>query len=96
MRRTIVDDPEHAARVVARRPRHHPLDQAVNGSDPVFGLATTKDSAVMHSQGGYVGPGIATKVLMFDAHGDAWSASSCEVFATPHLDADSCAAGCIF
>jgi hypothetical protein len=34
----------------------------------------------MHIQGGYVGPGIATKVLRFDAHGGAWSASSCEVF----------------
>ena len=92
MRRTIVDDPEHAACVVARRPRHHLLDQAVNGNDPVFWLATTKDSGVMHIQGGYVDPGIATKVLKFDTHGGAWSASSCEVFAVPRLDADSCAA----
>jgi hypothetical protein len=34
MRRTVVDDPEHAACVVVRRPRHHLFDQAVKRAIP--------------------------------------------------------------
>ena len=83
---TVVDDPEHAACIVVRGARHHLLDQTIKGRDPVFSLATTKDPGVMHVQCGNVGPGSATKIFVFDAHGGAGAASAGGVLAPPRLN----------
>jgi len=79
VRRTVVHDPKHASRVIVRRPRHHLLDQAIEGRDSVLGLAAPKDSGVMNVQGGDVSPGTATKVLTFHAHGFGILLNSLEV-----------------
>ena len=68
VRRAVVDDPEHAARVTIGRTRHDVLDQPVEGGDPGGGFAAAKESGVMHIQGGQVGPGAGALVLMFDLH----------------------------
>ena len=96
MRRTMVDDSRTRGVRRCTAAASSPARPSGQWERSRFWLATTKDSGVMHIQGGYVGPGIASRVLMVDAHGGPWSASSCEVFAVPRLDADSCAAGCIF
>jgi hypothetical protein len=55
--RTIVDDPEDAARIIVGRSRHDLLDQTVKGFDTVVGLAAAKDSGMVDIQRGDVGPG---------------------------------------
>src|SRR5262249_61753503 len=67
----VVDDPEHAARVIIRWPRHYLLHEAIKGSDPILGLATPKNSGVMYVQCSHIGPGTATEIFVFDAHGGA-------------------------
>jgi hypothetical protein len=83
----IVDDPEHAARVIIWWPRHHLLHEAIKGSDPIFGLATPKDSGVMYVQRSHIGPGTATEVFVFNAHGGARPASPRGMLAPTRLDA---------
>src|SRR5947207_2161427 len=87
MGRTVIDDPEHTACVVIRRSCHDLVDQAIKGRDAVLGLATTKDSGMMHIQCGYVGPGAAARILMFNVHGVAGSTSVRGVLAPPRLNA---------
>src|SRR5579864_2602348 len=86
MGRTVVHDPKHAARIVVRGPRHYLLDQTIKGRDAVLRLATAKDSGVMNIQGGHVRPSTATKILVFHAHGCAWSESTCGVLAAARLN----------
>jgi len=85
--RAIVHDPEDAARVVVRRSSQHLLDQPVKGRNAVFEFAAAKDSGVVDVQGGDIGPGTATEVLVFDTHGCAWPAGLRGVFAAAGLDA---------
>ena len=52
--RTIVDDPEDAARIIVRRSRHDLLDQTVKGFDAIIGLAAAKDPGMVDVQRGDV------------------------------------------
>src|SRR5580704_6594758 len=85
--RTVVDDPEDAARIVVWRSSHYLLYQAAKRLNAILLLAATKDPGVMYVQTGNVGPGPATKVLVFDLHRSAGSAGASGVFATSCLDA---------
>jgi len=68
MRRTVVDDPEDAARLVVRRASHNLFDEPVKRSDACRRFATAEDAGVMHIHGGDVSPRTATGILMFDEH----------------------------
>ena len=68
VRRAVVDDPKHAARVSIERPRHDLFDQSVERGDTGGGLAAPKEPSLMHIQGGQVGPGAGALVLMLDLH----------------------------
>ena len=87
VRRAVVDDPEHAAGVPIGRTCHDLLDQTVEGGYPGSGLAASKESGLMHIQGGQVGPGTGALILMFDLHHrpDPWRLR--RMAAAPRLNA---------
>jgi len=66
--RTVVDDPEHAASVVVRRPGQYLLDEAVKKLNAILRFAAAKDPGVMNIQTGNVRPRPAAKVLVLDLH----------------------------
>ena len=68
MRRAVVDDPEHAARVVIGGAGHDLLDEAVEGGLAAAVLTTTEDAGPMHIERRQVGPGATSGVFMFDLH----------------------------
>ena len=68
MRRAVVDDPEHAARVVIGGAGHDLLDEAVEGGLAAAVLTTTEDAGSMHIERRQVGPGATSGVFMFDLH----------------------------
>jgi hypothetical protein len=77
----------HLAYFVSDVVRHYLLHEAIKGSDPILGLATAKDSGAMYVQRSHIGPGTATEIFVFDAHGGARSASPRGVLAPTRLDA---------
>src|SRR5215831_657629 len=85
--RTVVNDPEDAARIIVRRTRHDLLDQTVKGFDAVVGFAAAKDPGMVDVQTGDVGPGSAAKVFVLHLHGTTRPACASGVFAAAGLNA---------
>ena len=69
MRGTVVDDPEHTARLIVGRPSHHLFDESVKGRDARGCFAAAEDAGMVDIQGGDVSPRTAAGVLVLDAHG---------------------------
>src|ERR1039457_7032895 len=65
---TIVDNPEHSARLGIRRLAHHPVDQAVKSNNATLRLAVAEKLGLMDIQGGQIGQRPAPLVLMFHLH----------------------------
>src|ERR1051325_11750232 len=84
--RTIVDDPEDAARIIVGRSRHDLLDQTVKGFDAVVGLAAAKDSGMVDIQRGDVGPGSTTKIFVLNLHRATRPTCASGVFAAAGLN----------
>src|SRR5580704_7465470 len=85
--RTVVDNPEDAARIVVWRSSHYLLYQSVKSLNAILLLAAAKDPRMVNIQTGDVGPGTISKVLVFDLHRPTRSAGASGVFAAPCLDA---------
>jgi len=69
MRGTVIDNPEHTARVSVGGPGHHLFDESVKRSDARGCFATAEDAGAMDIHGGDIGPRTATSVLVLDTHG---------------------------
>src|SRR5262249_7563643 len=59
----------------------------VEGCDAILRFVASEDSGVVHIQCGDVGPGAATKVLVFDMHRSAWPAVLRGMLAAARLNA---------
>jgi len=70
---TIVDNPEHAARLAIGRLVHHAIDQLVKGDTAALGSAVTEELGMVDIQGGHIGQRSTPLVLMFHLH---WLARS--------------------
>ena len=65
---TIIDNPEHAARLAIGGLVHHPIDQVVKGHNAALRLAVTEQLGVMDIQSRDIGQRATPLVLMFHLH----------------------------
>jgi hypothetical protein len=74
MRRAVVEDPEHAARVAIRKLAHDLGDEPTEGLDAGGFLAAPEDLGAVHVEGGQVGPSPGAGVLVLNPRGlmGAW------------------------
>ena len=66
---SIVDDPEHASRIIVRRSSHDLFNEAVEGSNSTATFAAAKNFGAMNIESGQVSPRAAPFVFVFDFHG---------------------------
>ena len=84
---TIIDNPEHPARLAIGGLVHHPIDQVVKGHNAALRLAVTEQLGVMDIQSGDIGQRATPLVLMFHLHRLARLGSLGEVDARTGLNA---------
>ena len=86
MRGTVVHYPENAPSRLVRFLIHDISDEAIDRSDAVLDLATTKEPPVMHVPCRQVRPGSASPVLVLDSHRAAGCWRQRRMFALPRLN----------
>ena len=87
MRRTIVNNPEHAAGLAIGRLVHNPVDQAIKSHNAALRLAVAEKLGSMDIQGCQVSERSAPLVFMFDLHRLARLGRLGRMDASPGLDA---------
>ena len=87
MRRAVVHDPEHVLGVAIRRLRHDLGNQAIERLDAGGLLATAEELRAMNIHRGQVRPGAASRVLVLDTSGLAWTGRQGGMLSNARLDA---------
>ena len=87
VRGAVVHDPEDAAGVPIGRLGHDLGDESLEGRDPGRGLAAAEELGAVDIEGGQVGPGAATRVLVFDPRRPPGTGRDGGVPSEPRLDA---------
>ena len=85
MDRTIVNNPEDAARLIIWWAGHHMVDEGIKMHDASSWHATAKYSSVVDIKRGEISPGAAALIFMFDSHAGPGLTGFGRVLANPRL-----------
>lgn len=86
MRRTIIDDPEHASCFTIRRLGHYLIDQSTKSDNAGLFLTAAKIFSPVHIKTDNIGNGSAALVFVFNLHRCAWYCRVGVMNSMPSLD----------